>query len=70
MKLKVDTKAVFLAMAEKGLSGRGLAKLAGVSQQSVCKVLNGDSLGTNKTLPAICNVLGLNVKDIVEVVEE
>ena len=65
MKFKVDTNKVYIAMIEKGMNGTDLAKAAGVTQQAVSNVLNGKNLGKAKTLPAICKVLDLQVKDIV-----
>lgn len=65
MKIKLDTKKIFLAMAERGIDGTELANEIGVSQQAVSSVLNGKRLGKNKIIPGICRVLNLKAKDIV-----
>lgn len=35
MKIKLDTKKIYLAMAEKGLTATEIARQGGVSQQAV-----------------------------------
>lgn len=65
MKIKLDTKKIFLAMAEKGLNGTDLARECGVSQQAISGALNGKYLGRTKVIPGICRVLGLKAKDII-----
>lgn len=65
MRIKLDTKKIYLAMAEKGLNGSDLAKEIGVSQQAVNSVLNGKRLGKTKIVPGLCKILGFSVKDIV-----
>lgn len=65
MRIKLDTKKIYLAMAERGMNGADLAKKIGVSQQAVSNVLNGNSIGRNKIVPGICKILGLKAKDIV-----
>lgn len=65
MKIKLDTKKIYLAMAEKGLTTTEIAKQGGVSQQAVSNVLNGNKIGKVKVVPAICKALDLSVKDIV-----
>lgn len=65
MKIKLDTKKIYLAMAEKGLTVTEIAKSGGVSQQAVSNALNGNRIGRVKVVPAICNALGLTAKDIV-----
>lgn len=65
MKIKLDTKKIYLAMAERGMNGTDLANEIGVSQQAVSNVLNGNSVGRNKMVPGICKALGLAAKDIV-----
>ena len=57
MKLKLDTKKIYLAMAEKGLTATEIAKRSGISQQSVSSALNGNRIGRVKVVPAICQAL-------------
>ncbi len=65
MKLKLDTKKIYLAMAEKGLTVTEIAKAGGVSQQAVSNALNGNRVGRVKVVPAICKALDFSAKDIV-----
>ena len=65
MKIKLDTKKIYLAMAENGLTITEIAKQGEVSQQAVSNALNGKMVGKVKVVPAICKALGLSAKDIV-----
>lgn len=65
MKIKLDTKKIYLAMAEKGLTVTEIAKAGGISQQAVSNALNGNRVGRVKVVPAICQALGVSAKDIV-----
>lgn len=65
MKIKLDTKKIYLAMAEKGLTATEIAKQGGVSQQAVSNALNGYRVGKVKVVPAICKALDLKAADIV-----
>lgn len=65
MKLRLDTKKIYLAMAEKGLTITEIAKQGDVSQQAVSNALNGNRIGRVKVVPAICKALDLSAKDIV-----
>lgn len=65
MKLKLDTKKIYLAMAEKGITATEIAKNGGVSQQAVSNALNGNRIGKVKVVSAICKALGVSAKDIV-----
>lgn len=65
MKLKLDTKKIYLAMAEKGLTVTEIAKNGDVSQQAISNALNGNRIGKTKVVPAICKALDLSAKDIV-----
>ncbi len=65
MKIKLNTKKIYLAMAEKGLTATEIAKQGGVSQQAVSNALNGNRMGRVKVVPAICKALELSAKDIV-----
>lgn len=65
MKIKLDTKKIYLAMAEKGLTITEIAKSGGVSQQAVSNALNGNRIGKVKVVPAICKALDFKAKDIV-----
>lgn len=65
MKMKLDTKKIYFAMAEKGLTATEIAKQGGVSQQAVSNALNGNRMGKVKVVPAICKALDLSAKDIV-----
>lgn len=65
MKIKLDTKKIYLAMAEKGVNGADIAKEAGVSGTAVYSVLNGNRVGSKKIVPAICKLLDFRAKDIV-----
>lgn len=65
MKIRLDTKKIYLAMAEKGLTITEIANDGGVSQQAVSNALSGKRIGRVKVVPAICRALGLTAKDIV-----
>jgi len=65
MKIKLDTKKIYLAMAERGITATEIAKQGGVSQQAVSNALNGNRVGKTKVIPAICKALDLSAKDIV-----
>lgn len=65
MKLRLDTKKIYLAMAEKGLTITEIAKQGDVSQQAVSNALSGKCIGKVKVVPAICKALDLLAKDIV-----
>ncbi len=65
MKIKLNTKKIYLAMAEKGITATEIAKAGGVSQQAVSSALNGTRIGRMKVVPAICQVLGFSAQDIV-----
>ena len=65
MKLKLDTKKIHLAMAERGITATEVAKQGDVSQQAVSNALNGNRVGKVKVVPAICKALGFEAKDIV-----
>lgn len=65
MKLKLDTKKIYYAMAEQGVTATEIAKQGSVSQQAVSNALNGNRVGKAKVVPAICKALGFKAKDIV-----
>lgn len=65
MKIKLDTKKIYLAMAERGINATEIARQGGVSQQAVSNALNGNRIGKAKVVPAICKALDLSAKDIV-----
>lgn len=65
MKIRLDTKKIYLAMAEKGLTATEIAKQGGVSQQAVSNALNGNRIGRVKVVPTICKALDLSAKDII-----
>lgn len=65
MKIKLDTKKIYLAMAEKGTTVTEIARQSGVSQQAISNALSGNRVGKVKVVPAICKALGLSAKDIV-----
>lgn len=65
MKIKLDLKKIYLAMAERGVTATEIAKSGGVSQQAVSNALNGNRVGKIKVVPAICEALELSAKDIV-----
>ena len=65
MKIRLDTKKIYLAMAEKGLTATEIARNGVVSQQAVSNALNGNRVGRVKVVPAICQALGVSAKDIV-----
>lgn len=65
MKIKLYTKKIYLAMAERGITATEIAKNGGVSQQAVSNALNGNRVGKTKAVPAICKALGFSAKDIV-----
>lgn len=65
MKIRLDTKKIYLAMAERGITATEIAKQGGVSQQAVSNALNGNRVGKTKVVPAICKALDFSAKDIV-----
>lgn len=65
MKIKLDTKKIYLAMIEKGVNAAEIAKSGNVSQQAVSNALNGNRVGKTKVVPAICKALELSANDIV-----
>lgn len=65
MKIKLDTKKIYLAMAERGITATEIAKQGGVSQQAISNALNGNRVGKVKVVPAICKALDFSAKDIV-----
>lgn len=65
MRLKLDTKKIYLAMAERGITVTEIARQGGVNQQAVSNALNGNRVGKVKVVPAICKILDLSAKDIV-----
>lgn len=65
MKIKLDTKKIYLAMAEKGITITEIAKQGGVTQQAVSSALSGNRIGKVRVVPAICKALGFSAKDIV-----
>lgn len=65
MKMRLDKRKIYLAMAEKGLTATEIARQGGVSQQAVSNALNGNRVGKVKVVPAICKALGVSAKDIV-----
>ena len=65
MKMRLDTRKIYLAMAEKGMTAIEIAKQGDVSQQAVSNALNGNRMGKVKVVPAICEALDLSAKDIV-----
>lgn len=65
MKIKLDTKKIYLAMAERGITATEIARQGGVSQQAVSNALNGNRVGKTKVVPAICKALDFSAKDIV-----
>lgn len=65
MIMKLDTRKIYFAMAERGLTITEIAKQGAVSQQAVSNALNGKTIGKVKVIPAICKALDLSAKDIV-----
>lgn len=65
MNIKLDTKKIYLTMAEKGITVTEIARQGGISQQAVSNALNGNRVGRVKVVPAICKTLGFSAKDIV-----
>lgn len=65
MKLRLDTRKIYLEMAERGLTITEIARQGGVSQQAISNALSGNRIGKVKVVPAICKALDLSAKDIV-----
>lgn len=65
MNIKLDTKKIYFAMAEKGITITEISKQGGVNQQAISNALNGNRVGKVKVVPAICKALDLSAKDIV-----
>lgn len=70
MKLVVDTKQIFIAMAEKGYNGTDLARAANVTPAAVSSILRGDRRGTTKVLGNICKALDLPVRNVLQAIED
>lgn len=51
-------------IVEKGLSNRQLAKKAGISQTTICLIVNGERNPSPNTAVSICKVLGCQFNDI------
>ena len=45
MKMRLDTRKIYFAMAEKGMTATEIAKQGDVSQQAVSNALNGNRMG-------------------------
>ena len=45
MKMRLDTRKIYLAMTEKGMTATEIAKQGDVSQQAVSNALNGNRMG-------------------------
>ena len=45
MNMRLDTRKIYLAMAEKGMTATEIAKQGDVSQQAVSNALNGNRMG-------------------------
>ena len=45
MKMRLDTRKIYLAMAEKVMTAIEIAKQGDVSQQAVSNALNGNRMG-------------------------
>lgn len=65
MKIKLDSRKIYMAMAERGITVTEIAKSGNVSQQAVSNALNGNRVGKTKVVPAICRALELSANDIV-----
>lgn len=65
MKIRLNTKKIYLLMAEKGLTITEIARQGGVSQQAISNALCGNRIGKIKVVPAICKALDLSAKDII-----
>ncbi len=65
MKIRLDTRKIYLTMVEKGITATEIAKQGGITQQAVSSVLNGGRIGRVKVVPAICKALDFTAKDIV-----
>lgn len=65
MKIRLDTKKIYLAMVERGINGTELANEIGVSQQAMSSVLNGKCIGKSKILPGLCKALSFKPEEIV-----
>ncbi len=65
MKIRLDTRKIYFAMAEKGITATEIAKQGGITQQAVSSALNGGRIGRVKVVPAICKALDFTAKDIV-----
>ena len=57
MKMRLDTRKIYFAMAEKGMTATEIAKQGDVSQQAVSNALNGNRMGKVKVVPAIAKVI-------------
>lgn len=69
MNISVDTKKLIITMTEKCYSVKELAEEADVSPQAISNVLNGTRSGTTKVLGKICKALGIQVRDVVKIVD-
>ena len=65
MRIRLDTKKIYIAMAERGINGTELANKIGVSQQAMSSVLNGKCLGRTKILPGLCKALNFKAEEII-----
>lgn len=64
MIVKIDKRKLQQARIRKGLSQRGLARVAGVSALSINRLEQGNSIPRPSTLKKICDVLDVDILKI------
>lgn len=67
--MAVSYKKLWKLLIDRDMMKKELAEKAGISTFTLAKMSNDDSVTTD-TLSKICNALGCNIEDIVEVVEK
>ncbi len=64
MTVTVDRKKLQQARIKKGLSQRGLARVAGVSALAINRLEQGNSTPRPSTLKKICDVIDVDILEI------
>lgn len=67
--MAVSYNKLWKLLIDKKMMKKELAEQAGISPFTLTKMTNDDSVTTD-TLSKICNALGCNIEDIVEVIPD
>lgn len=70
MKFRFVRDKVALALLQRGITARDLAKGAGISETSVYKAINGQTAPRVGTIKKICEVLGVDPSEVCDLQHE